>query len=258
MATPGTCIITGGARGIGRATARQAAAAGWSVAVGYRERADAAEALVGELGAKGARAAAIQADVAVEADIIRLFERAERELGPVRGLVNSAGIAPHAAVADLALDELQRLFTVNVLGLMLCCREAARRMSTTRGGSGGAIVNVSSMAATTGGRPQASAYAASKGAVDVFTMGFAREVAREGIRVNVVRPGLTLTDMTAAVRDDPARLGTIAASIPMGRAGEAHEVAAAIVWLLSDQASFVTGDHLNVGGGGFMVGPATQ
>jgi NAD(P)-dependent dehydrogenase (short-subunit alcohol dehydrogenase family) len=249
----GTCLITGGGRGIGRATARVAARAGWDVAVNYRERADAAEALVAELAALGRRSIAIRADVAVEADVVGLFAAAEQALGPIRGLVNSAGIASHNRVEALRAEDLRRMLEVNVIGLMLCCREAAKRMSTARGGRGGAIVNVSSMAATIGGRAGSSAYAATKGAVDVFTTGFAKEVAAEGIRVNVVRPGVTETDMIGAMAAGPKR-AEVEATIPMKRYGAPEEVAEAIVWLLSDKASFVTGAHLNAGGGGFLIG----
>jgi NAD(P)-dependent dehydrogenase (short-subunit alcohol dehydrogenase family) len=253
-----TLLITGGARGIGRATALLAAEAGWDVAVGWRERQDAAEAVVAEVVARGRRAIAVQGDVAEEASIVAMFAAVDRALGPPAGLVCSAGISHHARVDGFEGPPLCELLAVNVVGLMLCCREAVRRMSTRHGGEGGAIVNVSSMAATIGGRPGASAYAASKGAVDVFTTGLAKEVAAEGIRVNVVRPGVTLTDMTAQVRDDPARQAAIAASIPMQRVAKPEEVAEAIVWLLSDRASFVTGTHLNVGGGGFVIGTPTR
>lgn len=249
----GTCLITGGARGIGRATALAAARDGWDVAINYRERADAAEDVVAQVRALGRKAVAIKADVALEADILAMFQLAEAELGPIRGLVNSAGIAHHNRVESLDATALGRMMQVNVIGLMLCCREAARRMSRAHGGGGGAVVNISSMAATIGGRAGASSYAASKGAVDVFTTGFAKEVAAEGIRVNVVRPGVTDTDMIAGTHAGPKR-AAVEATIPMKRFGRADEVAEAVVWLLSDKASFVTGTHLNAGGGGFLVG----
>ncbi len=249
----GTCLITGGSRGIGRATALAAARAGWDVAINYRDHADAAESLATEIRALGRKALTIRADVAVEADIVAMFEKAESGLGAIRALVNSAGISNHGRVDSLDAACLRRMMEVNVIGLMLCCREAARRMSTAHGGRGGAIVNVSSMAATIGGRGGASTYAASKGAVDVFTMGFAKEVGAEGIRVNVVRPGVTETDMIVGMHTGPKR-AEVEASIPMKRFGQPEEVAQAIVWLLSDQASFVTGAHLNAGGGGFLVG----
>jgi len=248
-----TCLITGGARGIGRATALAAANAGWNVAINYRERADAADEVAAAVRAVGRKAVTLKADVAREAEIIDLFRKTEDALGPIRGLVNSAGIANHNRVDALDGEAIARMMQLNVIGLMLCCREAARRMSTAHGGKGGAIVNVSSMAATIGGRAGASTYAASKGAVDVFTTGFAKEVAAEGIRVNVVRPGVTDTDMIAAIRSGTRR-AQIEATIPMRRYGTPEELAQAIVWLLSDSASFVTGAHLNVSGGGFLIG----
>jgi NAD(P)-dependent dehydrogenase (short-subunit alcohol dehydrogenase family) len=247
-------LITGGARGIGRAAALLIADAGWDVAVGWRAREDAAEAVVQEVSARGRRGVAVQADVGDPAAIPGMFEAAERALGPLTGVVNSAGINYRARVESFESEELNRLMAVNVVGLMLCCREAVYRMSTARGGRGGAIVNVSSMAATIGGRPGASAYAASKGAVDVFTAGLAKEVAADGIRVNVVRPGFTLTDMTTIVREDATKFAEIEATIPMHRPAAAEEVAQAIVWLLSPAASFVSGAHLDVSGGGFIIG----
>ncbi len=248
----GVCLITGGSRGIGRASARLAAAAGWDIAINYRERADAADALVAQIVALGRKAVAIKADVAVESDIVRLFETATTALGPITAVVNSAGIGLPNRVESLDATQLRQMMEVNVIGLMLCCREATRRMSTALGGRGGAIVNLSSMAATIGGRSGSSTYAASKGAVDVFTTGFAKEVAAEGIRVNAVRPGVTDTDMIERMRDGPLR-AKIEATIPMQRFGTPEEVAEAVVWLLTEQAAFVTGAHLNVGGGGFLI-----
>lgn len=248
------CLITGGARGIGRATALLAAKDGWDVAINYRENADAAEAVVEKIEAMGRRAMAIKADVGKEADIVAMFEAAEKTLGPIRGLVNSAGISLHNRVETLRASDLEHMFAVNVFGLMLCCREAAKRMSTKNGGPGGSIVNLSSMAATIGGRTGASTYAASKGAVDVFTTGFAKEVAVEGVRVNVVRPGVTDTDMIEFMRSGPIR-AAVEATMPMKRYGKPEEVGEAIVWLLSGKASFITGAHLNAGGGGFLIGP---
>ena len=248
-------LVTGGASGIGAATARLAAAAGYHVAINYHSRETEAAALVGEIGRRGGRAVAIAADVAQEADIARLFAQTEQALGPVSALVNSAGIGGSASqVADFDAREIDRLFTINVVGLMLCCREAARRMSTRRGGAGGAIVNVSSMAGTIGGRAGKSHYAASKAAVDSFTVGFAKEVAAEGIRVNAIRPGVTRTDMTAESLAHPERRADIEATIPMRRAGEADEIARAILWLLSDEASFISGARLDASGGGFIIG----
>lgn len=248
----GSCLVTGGARGIGRASARLAAAAGWDIAVNYRERGDAADALVAEIEALGRKAIAIKADVGIEADIVRLFADTTAALGPITAVVNSAGISAHARVDSLDSNALARMMQVNVIGLMLCCREAVQRMSRTHGGKGGAIVNLSSMAAAIGGRSGASTYAASKGAVDVFTTGLAKEVAAEGIRVNAVRPGVTDTDMIERMRSGPIR-AQMEATIPMQRYGRAEEVAAAVIWLLSDDASFVTGAHINVGGGGFVI-----
>ncbi|MDH3658938.1 MAG: SDR family oxidoreductase [Alphaproteobacteria bacterium] len=250
-------LVTGGARGIGRAVVELAAISGFDVAVGYRADGDAAEAVVKAARAQGRRAIAVKADVAEEADVVGMFEQVEAALGPVRALVNSAGVSTRMRVDQAPVAELQRLMAVNVVGLMLCCREAARRMSTTNGGAGGAIVNVGSMAAAFGGRPGASHYAGSKGAVDSFTKGFAREVAKEGIRVNGVRPGVTLTDMVEAVRDDPEKRAAISATIPMGRPAEASEIAAPIVWLLSPKASFVTGCIVDASGGGFVIGAGT-
>lgn len=250
-------LVTGGARGIGRATAELAARRGFDVAVGYRKDRDAAEAAADAVRTSGQRAIAVQADVANEADIISMFEETERQLGTITALVNSAGISTRMRVDATPAADLERLMAVNVIGLMLCCREAAKRMSTAHGGNGGAIVNVGSMAAFAGGRPGASHYAGSKGAVDSFTRGFAREVAEEGIRVNVVRPGVTLTDMVQAVRDDPEVRDAINATIPMGRPAETSEIAEPILWLLSDEASFVTGCIVDASGGGFVIGAAT-
>ena len=250
-------LVTGGARGIGRAVVELAADRGYDVAVGYRKEREAADAAVAAVRAAGRRALALQADVAEEADIVRMFEQAEAGLGPIRAVVNSAGISTRMRVDAMAAADLQRLMAVNVVGLMLCCREAAKRMSTANGGQGGAIVNVGSMAAAFGGRPGASHYAGSKGAVDSFSKGFAREVAEEGIRVNVVRPGVTLTDMVEAVRDDPEKRRLISATIPMGRPAEAAEIAEPILWLLSDAASFVTGCIVDASGGGFVIGAGT-
>ncbi len=248
-------LVTGGASGIGAATARLAAAAGYHVAINYRSRAADAVAIVREIEAHGARAVAIAADVATEADVVRLFSETERALGPIGALVNSAGIGGSASqVADFDAAELERMFATNVVGLMLCCREAARRMSTKRGGAGGAIVNVSSMAGTIGGRAGKSHYAASKAAVDSFTVGFAKEVAADGIRVNAIRPGVTRTDMTAESLAQPARRADIEATIPMRRAGDADEIARPILWLLSDEASFISGARLDASGGGFIIG----
>jgi NAD(P)-dependent dehydrogenase (short-subunit alcohol dehydrogenase family) len=249
-----TLLITGGASGIGAETARRAAARGYRIAVNYRSRAEQAQVVVADIEAKGAQAIAVRADMAHEADIVRLFEETERSLGPITHLVNSAGInGRRGRVDEYDAAVLANVFAVNVIGLMLCCREAARRMSTKHGGKGGAIVNVSSMAATLGGRPGSSAYAASKGAVDAFSKGFAREAAAEGIRVNSVRPGMVLSEMTEGRLKDAAFRASIEASIPMRRVGEAHEIAEAVLWLLSDEASFITGAMLDASGGGYII-----
>lgn len=247
------CLITGGARGIGRASALAAATRGWDVIVTYRERADAARDTVARIEALGRRGLAIQADVGIPSDIEALFTRSDRHFGRLDALVNSAGIAHHNRVEALDAGQLAEMFAVNVTGLMLCCREAVRRMSTSLGGRGGSIVNISSMAATIGGRAGSSTYAASKGAVDVFTTGLAKEVAAQGIRVNAVRPGVTDTDMIEPIRAGAARAG-VEASIPMGRFGKPEEIAQAVVWLLSNDASFVSGAHLDLSGGGFLIG----
>jgi NAD(P)-dependent dehydrogenase (short-subunit alcohol dehydrogenase family) len=256
----GVLLITGGSRGIGAATARLAAARGCAVAINYRAEAERAAAFVREIAAAGGRAIAVQADVAQQDQVERLFQEVDRQLGRVTALVNSAGIngGPPTSLADLEQAALERLLAVNVIGTMLCCREAVRRMSTAHGGAGGAIVNVSSMAAAIGGRPGRSAYAASKAAVDSFTVGLAKEVAREGIRVNAIRPGMTLTDMTDAVRRDPDRRAQIAATIAINRCAEAEEIAQPILWLLSQEASFVSGAILEASGGGFMLAPANS
>jgi NAD(P)-dependent dehydrogenase (short-subunit alcohol dehydrogenase family) len=256
----GVLLITGGSRGIGAATARLAAARGYAVAINYRAEAERAAALVGEIAAAGGNAVAVQADVARPEEVGRMFAQTDERLGRATALVNAAGIngGPPTRVADLAPAALERLMAVNVIGTMLCCREAVRRMSTAHGGAGGAIVNLSSMAATIGGRPGRSAYAASKAAVDSFTVGLAKEVAREGIRVNAIRPGMTLTDMTDAVWRDPDRRAQIAATIAMNRCAEAEEIAQPILWLLSDQASFVSGAILDASGGGFMLAPVAR
>jgi NAD(P)-dependent dehydrogenase (short-subunit alcohol dehydrogenase family) len=253
-----TLLITGGASGIGAATAKLAAERGHKVAINYRSRDAQAKKVVADIAAKGGQAVALPADVSRESDIVKLFDAAEKALGPITHLVNSAGIGLTARVADFDAAALERLFTVNTIGLMLCCREAARRMSTKRGGpgghKGGVVVNVSSMAGTIGGRPGASAYAASKAAVDSFTMGFAKDVALEGIRAVSLRPGMIETEMTEKTLSDRSAREAIESTIAMGRVGQAEEIANAIVWLLSDEASFISGVTLDASGGGFVFG----
>jgi NAD(P)-dependent dehydrogenase (short-subunit alcohol dehydrogenase family) len=242
----GTLVVTGGSRGIGAATARMAAERGWDVCIGYRSDAAAAAEVVAACEALGALATAVQADVSMEADVLELFDTAER-MGPIRGLVNNAGIvAPRSRVADLDADRVEALFAVNVLGAFVCAREAVLRM--TEDGGGGAIVNVSSRAAVLGSAGEYVDYAASKGAVDTFTIGLAREVADEGIRVNAVRPGLIDTEIHAA-GGQPDRLERLRPVIPMQRAGSAAEVAQSIGWLCSPDSSYVTGALLDVSGG---------
>jgi NAD(P)-dependent dehydrogenase (short-subunit alcohol dehydrogenase family) len=253
-------LITGGARGIGAATAKLAAEQGYAVALNYERARDRAEALASEIEAAGGKAIAVQADVAQQDQVERMFEEIDERLGRLTALVNSAGIdgGPATPVAELEQARLERLLAVNVIGTMLCCREAVRRMSTARGGRGGAIVNVSSMAATIGGRAGRTAYAASKGAIDSFTIGFAKEAARVGIRVNALRPGMTLTDMTDAVRRDEGLRARIAGTIAMNRCADPVEMARPILWLLSAEASFISGALLDGSGGGFMLAPVAR
>jgi NAD(P)-dependent dehydrogenase (short-subunit alcohol dehydrogenase family) len=244
-----TLLITGASRGIGAATAMLAAARGYDVCVNYRSDKAAAERIVAAITHSNVRAIAVQADVAFEADVIRLFRTVDRELGPIAALVNNAGmLEPQMRVADMSVERLQRVFQTNVMGSIVCAREAVKRMSTSSGGAGGAIVNLSSMAARLGSPNEYVDYAASKGAIDTFTLGLAKEVAGEGIRVNAVRPGLIYTDMHAS-GGEAGRVDRLKSSVPMQRGGTAQEVARAILWLLSDEASFVTGTFVDVSGG---------
>src|SRR5215472_1610154 len=245
----GTLIVTGGSRGIGAAICRSGAKAGYSVAVNFHSRHAAAERLVEEIQQSGGSAAAIQADVGREADVLRLFQIAEERLGPLRALVNNAAITGgFARVESVEAAMLERLFAVNVAGAMLCAREAVKRLSTAHGGGGGAIVNISSRAAKLGSSGEWVHYAMSKGAIDSLTIGLAREVAREGIRVNAVAPGLVETDIHSEA-GDPSRPARLAETIPLGRAGTPEEIAAGAIWLLSSDAAYVTGAILEMSGG---------
>ncbi len=244
-----TIVITGGGRGIGAATARLAARRGYAVCVNYLKSRDAAAALVEEIEANGGRAMAVAADVAAESDVAHLFRAVDREFGALHALVNNAGVLEtQMRVDEMDAARLSRVFATNVIGCFLCAKEAVRRMSTRYGGGGGAIVNVSSSASRLGAAGEYVDYAASKGAVDSLTVGLAREVAGEGIRVNAVRPGVIYTDIHAS-GGEPARVDRVAKSLPMQRGGQPEEVASAIMWLLSDEASYTTGAFIDVTGG---------
>ncbi len=249
MSAARTVLVTGASRGIGAATAIACARHGWDVAVNCTRDVAAATAVAAQVQARGRRAIVVPADVADERAVLAMFARIDAELGPLAGLVNNAGVVDvKARVDEVSVERLQRMFAINVFGSFVCAREAIRRMSTKHGGLGGAIVNVSSVAAKLGGPGWYVDYAASKGAIDTFTVGLAREVAVEGIRVNAVRPGIIDTDIHAS-GGQPDRANASAALIPMQRAGTADEVAAAIVWLLSDEARYTTGAILDVSGG---------
>jgi len=245
----GTLIVTGASRGIGAAIAQLAGERGFSVVVNFATGTTEAKTVVDRIVSSGARAVAIQADIAREEDILRLFETAEREFGPIKALVNNAAVTGgFARVESVTAQALAKVMTVNIAGAFLCAREAVRRMSTRHGGSGGAIVNISSRAAEIGSAGEWVHYAASKGAIDSFTIGLAREVATEGIRVNAVAPGLIETGIHAA-NGDPDRPHRLSSTIPMNRPGLPEEVAEAVLWLLSPAASYITGTILQVGGG---------
>jgi NAD(P)-dependent dehydrogenase (short-subunit alcohol dehydrogenase family) len=246
---PKVMIVTGGGRGIGAATARLAAAQGYAVCISYlRDQKTAADVVV-SITTRGGSAIAVQADVAVEDDVVGLFQRVDSSLGRVTALVNNAGILDQQArVEDMDYERISRVFAVNVIGSFLCSREAVRRMSTRHHGSGGAIVNVSSRASRLGSPNEYVDYAASKAALETLTIGLAREVATEGIRVNAVAPGIIYTDIHAS-GGEPGRVDRIKGTIPMGRGGTPEEVAKAVLWLLSDDASYTTAATIDVSGG---------
>ena len=242
-------LITGGSRGIGRACALLAAENGWSVGVNYREDAKAADAVVEIIARQGGRAVALKGDVSVEADTVGMFDAATKALGPLAAVIANAGVvAPAARLADMSAERMRHVFEVNVLGAFLTAREAARRMSKSSGGAGGSIVLMSSAAARLGSPNLYIDYAASKGAVDTLTLGLAKELGPEGVRVNAIRPGMIDTEIHAS-GGDPDRARSVGATAPLGRPGTAEEVAAAAIWLISDAASYVTGALLDVSGG---------
>lgn len=242
-------IITGGSRGIGAATALLAAEKGYDVCINYVNNEEAANKIIAEVKAKGRKAIAVKGDVSIEADVLQLFKKANDELGPVTALVNNAGVVDKPSpVKNATIERLQRMFAINVIGSFLCAREAVKQMSTKEGGSGGAIVNLSSRATNHGAPFDYVDYAAAKGAIDVMTMGLAKEVAAEGIRVNAVRPGIIDTEIHASA-GVPDRVEKLKDMIPMKRGGTAEEVAQTILWLLSDESSYVTGSLVDVAGG---------
>jgi NAD(P)-dependent dehydrogenase (short-subunit alcohol dehydrogenase family) len=246
---PPLVLVTGGSRGIGAATCLLAARKGYAVAVNYTANADAAQAVVRQIREAGGRALAVQADVAQEDQVLAMFEEVDTKLGRLTALVNNAGVVDVAARVDqMSLQRFKRMFDINVIGTLVCAREAVRRMSTKHGGNGGAIVNLSSAAARLGAPGQYVDYAAAKGAIDVFTLGLAKEVAAEGIRVNAVRPGLIETEIHAS-GGLPDRVRDLAHLVPMQRGGTAEEVAEAIVWLMSPEASYTTMSLVDVSGG---------
>lgn len=245
---PKTILITGASRGIGAATALLAASQGYAVAVNYASNSLAADEVVRQIRASGGQAIAVQADVAIEAQVLAMFEKVDTKFGRLTALVNNAGVVDQTArVDEMSLARLQRMFEVNVFGAFMCAREAVKRMSTRYKGEGGAIVNVSSAAARLGSPGSYVDYAATKGAIDTFTIGLAKEVAAEGIRVNVVRPGIIETEIHAS-GGLPNRVADMAPQLPMHRAGTAQEVAEAILWLLSEKSTYTTGALLDVSG----------
>ncbi|MBK6570022.1 SDR family oxidoreductase [Candidatus Aalborgicola defluviihabitans] len=242
-------LITGGSRGIGAATALLAARKGYAVAVNYTSNSLAADEVVRQIRDGGGSAITVQADVAVESQVLAMFDKIDAKLGPLSSLVNNAGVVDVACRVDtMTVERLQRMFNTNIIGSFVCAREAVKRMSTRHGGSGGSIVNVSSAASRVGSPGQYVDYAASKGAIDTFTLGLAKEVAAEGIRVNAVRPGIIATDIHAS-GGEPDRAQRLATQLPMQRPGTALEVAQAIVWLMGVDASYTTGALLDVSGG---------
>jgi NAD(P)-dependent dehydrogenase (short-subunit alcohol dehydrogenase family) len=246
---PMIALVTGGSRGIGAQTARLLAERGYVVCVNYRANRDAAGSVVAEIEGRGGRALALQADVSVESEVVAMFETIDARLGRLTALVNNAGIIDRQTrVEHLDAARITRVLATNVTGAFICAREAVRRMSTAHGGAGGSIVNVSSRAAQLGSPGEYVDYAASKAAVDAMTIGLAKEVAREGIRVNGVRAGIIDTDIHAS-GGEPGRVARLGPQQPMGRGGDAIEVARAIVWLLSDEASYTTGSFIDVAGG---------
>lgn len=244
-----TILVTGGSRGIGRAVALLAAKRGWSVGVNYVHDKEAAEAVVAGAARDGAKALAVSGDVAEEGDVLAMFEKTIAALGPLDGVVINAGVvAPAARLIDMSVERMRRIFEVNVLGAYVTAREAARRMMTSQGGKGGSIVLMSSAAARLGSPDLYVDYAGSKGAIDTLTLGLAKELGREGVRVNAIRPGLIETDIHAS-GGEPGRAHRLGATAPMGRPGTAEEIAEAVMWLLSDAASYTTGAILDVSGG---------
>jgi NAD(P)-dependent dehydrogenase (short-subunit alcohol dehydrogenase family) len=243
-------IVTGGSRGIGAAISMQAAAAGYEVCVNYSSNEEAATNVVNSIRQKGGTAIAVKADMGVEADILIMFETVDKELAPLGALVNNAGITGLAStVENMSYDRLNTLFQLNVIGPFIAAREAIKRMSTKQGGVGGSIVNISSVAARIGSPGEYVDYAASKGAIDSMTLGLSKEVAEDGIRVNAVRPGIIDTEIHALSTGEPGRVDRIKGMVPMKRGGEADEIAAAVMWLISDEASYTNGALLDVSGG---------